>query len=103
MAFGSNGTFTVHCDHHGSDASDDFCELLFVTPIYFGSWTFLGVREWLNLSSFGLSGTGTYLTTILIVYVPFNILKGAAVMSVYFVIARAIQTYLGIRPDGTPV
>jgi len=48
----------------------------FVTPIYFGAWTYLGVREWLNLSSFGLSGTGTYLSTILLVYVPFNILKG---------------------------
>lgn len=66
----------------------------FVTPIYFGAWTFLGVREWLNLSSFGLSGTGTYLTTILIVYVPFNLLKGFFVMSVYFVIEKATESYL---------
>lgn len=80
-----------------------FVNYFFVTPIYFGSWTYLGVQEWLNLSSFGLSGTGTYLSTIIIVYVPFNILKGAAVMSVYFVIAKAIQNYLGIQPDGTPV
>jgi len=80
-----------------------FVNYFFVTPIYFGSWTYLGVQDWLNLSSFGLSGTGTYLTTILIVYVPFNILKGAAVMGVYVVIAKAIQAYLNEDLNNLPV
>lgn len=71
-----------------------FVNYMFVTPIYFGSWTFLGVRSWLNLSSFGLSGTGTYLTTILLVYVPFNFIKGLFVMSVYFVIEKATENYI---------
>ena len=65
----------------------------FVTPIYFGSWTYLGVREWLNLSSFGLSGTGSYLWTIIVVYTPFNILKGIAVMTVYFIVAKAVIAF----------
>ncbi len=75
----------------------------FVTPIYFGAWTYLGVREWLNLSSFGLSGTGTYLSTILLVYVPFNILKGAAVMTVYLIIAKALGAYLDLDELNAPV
>jgi len=73
----------------------------FVTPIYFGSWTYLGVREWLNLSSFGLSGTGSYLGTIIVVYVPFNLLKGVAVMSVYFVIAKALTSFLELENSKT--
>lgn len=80
-----------------------FVNYFFVTPIYFGAWTYLGVQDWLNLSSFGLSGTGTYLSTILIVYVPFNILKGAAVMGVYVVIAKAIQAYLNEDLNNAPV
>jgi riboflavin transporter FmnP len=73
----------------------------FVTPIYFGAWTYLGVREWLNLSSFGLSGTGSYLGTIVVVYTPFNILKGIAVMTVYFIVAKAVIAFTEIESRPT--
>lgn len=73
----------------------------FVTPIYFGSWTYLGVREWLNLSSFGLSGTGSYLWTIIVVYTPFNLLKGIAVMSAYFIVAKAVMAFTEIESKPT--
>lgn len=66
----------------------------FVTPIYFGAWTYLGVREWLSLSSFGLNGSASYFATILIVYGPFNLLKGSAVMGVYIVISKAVLAYV---------
>ena len=70
---------------------------LFVTPIYMGSWTFLGVREWLTLSTFGLEGNTGYLLTILIVYVPFNLIKGIAVMSTFFVVYKALKAYLAYQ------
>jgi riboflavin transporter len=73
----------------------------FVTPIYFGAWTYLGVREWLNLSSFGLSGTGSYLWTIVVVYTPFNILKGIAVMTVYFIVAKAVIAFTELESKPT--
>lgn len=68
----------------------------FVTPIYFGEWTYLGVREWLGPSSFGLSGEFGYFLTILVVYIPFNLIKGLAVISVFFLVFKAIRTYLEI-------
>jgi len=69
----------------------------FVTPIYFGEWTYLGVKDWLGPSSFGLSGEYGYLATIIVVYTPFNLIKGAAVLSVFFIIYKAIKTYLDIE------
>ena len=66
----------------------------FVTPIYFGSWTYLGVQSWLGPSQFGLNGSASYFVTILMVYVPFNLIKGIAVMSAFFIVSRAVQLFL---------
>lgn len=63
---------------------------LFITPIWFGETTFLDIRDWVNPGTFELDVEGGYLLTILIVYVPFNLLKGAVITSVYFMVYRSI-------------
>lgn len=63
---------------------------LFITPIWFGQVTFLGVKDWLTPGDFNINIEGGYLLTILIVYVPFNILKGTLITSVYFMVYRSI-------------
>ena len=64
---------------------------LFITPIWFGGLTFLDVQSWVTPEAFGLSASGGYLTTILLVYVPFNLIKGAVIMVVYFVVSEIIK------------
>lgn len=63
---------------------------LFITPIWFGETTFLDIRDWVTPGTFELDVEGGYLLTILIVYVPFNLLKGAIITSVYFMVYRSI-------------
>lgn len=59
------------------------CNYLFVTPIYVGGLTFLDVRSYINPEAFGLQVSGGYLTAILLVYVPFNLLKGIIITAVF--------------------
>ncbi len=66
----------------------------FVTPIYFGSWTYLGVQSWLGPSQFGLNGSASYFFTIIMVYVPFNLIKGIAVMTTFFIVERSVKIFL---------
>jgi riboflavin transporter FmnP len=63
---------------------------LFITPIWFGGTTFLDIKDWVTPDAFGMDVQGGYLLTILIVYVPFNLLKGAVITSVYFVVYKSI-------------
>lgn len=63
---------------------------LFITPIWFGGTTFLDIKDWVTPDAFGMDVKGGYLLTILIVYVPFNLLKGAVITSVYFVVYKSI-------------
>jgi riboflavin transporter FmnP len=66
---------------------------LFVTPIWFGGLTFLDVRDWVTLESFGLEGSGGYLQAIVVAYLPFNLLKGVIItlgfMSIYEIIRHS--------------
>jgi riboflavin transporter FmnP len=64
---------------------------LFITPIWFGGRTFLDIKDWATPGDFGLDVQGGYLTAILIAYVPFNLLKGALVTSVFFIVDRSIN------------
>jgi len=63
---------------------------LFITPIWFGETTFIDIRGWVTPETFELNIEGGYLLTILIVYVPFNLLKGAVITSVYFMVFKSI-------------
>ena len=63
---------------------------LFITPIWFGETTYLDIKDWVTPATFELDIQGGYLLTILIVYVPFNLLKGAVITSVYFMVYRSI-------------
>lgn len=64
---------------------------LFVTPIYVGELTFLDVREYINPQAFGLDMNGGYLTAILIVYVPFNIIKGTFVTGIFIAVNEILS------------
>ena len=64
---------------------------LFITPIWFGEMTYLDIQGWVTPAAFELDISGGYLLTILIVYVPFNLLKGAVITSVYFIVYRSIS------------
>ncbi|MBN2604492.1 MAG: ECF transporter S component [Bacilli bacterium] len=63
----------------------------FITPIWFGELTFLDIKDWVTPETFGLNLSGGYLFTILMIYVPFNLLKGAIVTSVYFLVYKSIH------------
>ncbi len=71
-----------------------------VTPVYLGtnfieiqeSMAFAGFLEFLELDP----GLG-YLTFTFIIYGPFNLIKGAAVMFTYFVISRVTITYFELN------
>ena len=64
---------------------------LFITPIYFGAWSFIEFKEWIAPDYLDVAVGKNYLTFILVAYVPFNLIKGATVMSVYFVIEKSIK------------
>jgi len=67
----------------------------FITPLWFSAPTVWHLGFDITPDTFGIDGiSGGYLTTILIVYVPFNIIKGAIVLSVYHIIRRATIAYL---------
>lgn len=53
---------------------------LFITPIWFGELTYLDVQSWVTPETFGLNnvvpdGVHPYLFTIIVIYIPFNLLK----------------------------
>jgi len=64
---------------------------LFITPIWFGETTYLDIKDWVTPGAFEMDIEGGYLLTILIVYVPFNLIKGAVITSVYFIVYRSIS------------
>ena len=64
---------------------------LFITPIWFGELTYLDIKDWVTPSAFEININGGYLLTILIVYVPFNLIKGAVITSVYYLVYRSIS------------
>ncbi len=66
----------------------------FITPIWFGTWNFNDLRAWVSPQAFGVNANGNYLWTILMVYVPFNLLKGIVIALVYSVIVKAVEQYL---------
>ena len=63
----------------------------FITPIWFGETTYLDIKDWVTPGAFEIDIEGGYLFTILIVYVPFNLIKGAIITSVYFMVYRSIS------------
>ena len=62
----------------------------FITPIWFGETTYLDIKDWVTPGAFEIDIEGGYLLTILIVYIPFNLLKGAVITSVYYMVYRSI-------------
>jgi riboflavin transporter FmnP len=64
---------------------------LFITPIWFGGTTFLDVQDWVTPDAFGLSVSGGYLATILIAYVPFNLLKGLLITGSFLAIDQILK------------
>ena len=64
---------------------------LFITPIWFGETTYLDIKDWVTPATFELDVKGGYLLTILIVYVPFNLLKGTIITSVFYMVYRSIS------------
>lgn len=64
---------------------------LFVTPIYVGELTFLDVRDMLTPEAYGFNIQGGYLLAILIVYVPFNLIKGILITGVYISISEVLK------------
>lgn len=71
------------------------CNYLFITPIWFGELTFLDIKDWVTPQAFIENSTlqGGYLTTILIVYVPFNLLKGGIIVAVFIAISEILKSY----------
>lgn len=67
---------------------------LFVTPIYVGELTFLDVKDYLTPEAYGFNIEGGYLLTILIVYVPFNLIKGVLVTSIYMSVSEILKKAL---------
>ena len=67
---------------------------LFVTPIYVGEFTFLDVRDVLTPEAYGFNIEGGYLLTILIVYIPFNLIKGVLVTGVYISVSEILKKAL---------
>lgn len=64
---------------------------LFITPIWFGGTTYLDIKDWVTPDAFGLNIEGGYLIAILVTYVPFNLLKGTVITSVYFIVYKSIH------------
>ena len=65
----------------------------FITPVWFGTYWYTEIATWVTPSAFGLNMSGGYLWTIILVYVPFNIIKGIIVVAVYMVIFEAAKAY----------
>lgn len=67
-----------------------------VTPVYLGT-NFIDIQDSFAYAGFleflGLDPNLGYAAFTVIIYAPFNLLKGAAVMFVYFVISRATISY----------
>ncbi len=67
----------------------------FITPLWFGALSVWHLGFDVTPASFGIDGlSGGYLTAIILVYVPFNILKGTLVLGLYHIIRRATIAYL---------
>ena len=64
---------------------------LFITPIYFGAWSFIEFKEWIAPDYLDVAVGKNYLSFIIVAYVPFNIIKGAIVMSVFYVVQKSID------------
>jgi riboflavin transporter FmnP len=64
---------------------------LFVTPIFVGELTFLDVRDYLTPQAYGFNIEGGYLLAILIVYIPFNLIKGILITGVYISISEVLK------------
>lgn len=69
-----------------------FYNYLFITPIYLGQISFLDFYN-ANLELFNFKGS--YLKVIILIYVPFNIIKGSLVSIIYFLTYRRINNLIG--------
>lgn len=67
------------------------CNYLFVTPIYTGALTFLDVKDTLTPSTFGINVEGGYLSLILVLYTPFNLIKGIMIMGIFIPINEILK------------
>lgn len=66
----------------------------FVTPIWFGQYWYTQVKDWANLASWGLSGGDGYLRMILVIYVPFNLVKGSMIIAAFLAVYTILQGYI---------
>lgn len=73
-----------------------------VTPVYLQT-NFIAIRNSIALRDFlafiGFDTSLGYLTFTVVLYAPFNFIKGSAIMAVYFVVSRATMSYFSIRPN----
>ena len=70
----------------------------FVTPLYIG----LSLSEAISFitpESFGFNVGGGYIMAILIAYVPFNLIKGVLIMVIFFIVKKALFTYLEFNQE----
>lgn len=66
---------------------------LFITPIWFGGLTFADVNTWVTPESFGLGISGGYLKAIMMVYIPFNLLKGILITGSFLGVYQVLKEY----------
>lgn len=65
-----------------------------ITPLWLGHPTVFHMDAVVGPRDFGLSFSAGYLATILIVFIPFNLLKGGIVLGLYHILRRAVSAYL---------
>lgn len=63
----------------------------FITPIYVGYWWYSLIPFSLSPQDYGFDLAGGYLVTILVVYIPFNLLKAGLITSAFIVIFEALR------------
>ncbi len=66
----------------------------FVTPLWFGYPSVYHMEMSVSPESFGVSLQAGYLVTILIIFIPFNLLKGGLILTLFHVLRRAVVAYL---------
>ncbi|MFW5893090.1 MAG: ECF transporter S component [Bacillota bacterium] len=65
-----------------------------ITPLWFGYPSVYHMEDTVSPRAFGFSFSAGYLATILVIYIPFNLLKGSIVLGLYHILSRASTAYL---------
>ena len=63
----------------------------FITPIYIGYWWYTLIPFAVTPADYGINIAGGYLTAILVVYIPFNLIKATLISISFIIIWEAIK------------